>query len=124
MVAASVVGGVAVAAGAFGAHALEGRVPEARLDTFETAARYAMYHALVLLAIGLLMDRNAEAERLLLWSGRLLLAGVGLFSGSLFVLVLAGLPWLGAVAPLGGVCFLTGWGLLGMAAWKRRKAPR
>lgn len=118
-VAAAVMGGLAVAAGAFGAHTLEGHVSAARLATFETAARYAMYHALALVGIVLLIERRASEERLLVWSGRLFVAGAVLFSGSLFVLVLADLPWLGAVTPLGGVCFLAGWVLLGLSAWRK-----
>ena len=123
LVAAALLGGVAVAAGAFGAHALEGQVPPPRLATFETAARYAMYHALALLALALWLDRERALEKVLRWSGWCFLAGAVLFSGSLFVLVLADHPWLGAITPLGGVCFLAGWALLGVAAWQAQKKP-
>ncbi len=82
-----------------------------------------MYHALALLAVALLLDRHPALQTLLRWSGRLFVAGTVLFSGSLFVLVLADLPWLGAVTPLGGACFLAGWALLGVAGWQGQKNP-
>lgn len=94
-----------VGLGAFGAHMLSDALPPHRLATFETAVRYQMYHALGLLAIGALphvMHRTA-------W---LLFAGSLIFSGSLYVLVLANLPWMGAVAPVGGLLQLAGWAWL------------
>jgi len=105
---------IAVAAGAFGAHALRARVAPELLTVFETGARYQMYHALALVAIGVgsLSGRLVAATR---W---LFVAGTLLFSGSLYLLVLTGDRWLGAVTPLGGVCFLLGWGCLGWAAWR------
>ncbi len=106
--------GVAVAAGAFGAHALGGAVSPDRLATFETAARYQLTHALALLVVGVLAER--QASRWLRWAGWGFLAGTVLFSGSLYALVLADAPWLGAVTPLGGVAFIAGWGLLALGA--------
>ncbi len=103
---------VAVAAGAFGAHALDGVVSPSRLATFETAARYQMTHALGLVLVGVLMERRAS--RWLKRSGWLFVVGTVLFSGSLYALVLLDAPWLGAVTPLGGVAFIAGWG---MVAW-------
>jgi uncharacterized membrane protein YgdD (TMEM256/DUF423 family) len=104
--------GVAVALGAFGAHGLENRVTPERLQTFETGVRYHMYHALALLVVGW------AAAQVPGWpvqaAGYLFLAGIILFSGSLYVLVLTDTPWLGAVTPLGGVAFIVAWGLL---AW-------
>jgi len=102
--------GFAVAAGAFGAHALRDALPADALAVFETAARYQMYHALALLAIGVLLERGPA--RLLRWSGGAFLAGILVFSGSLYLLALTGHRWLGAITPLGGVAFLLGWGLL------------
>ena len=97
---------MAVLAGAFGAHALRERLTAADLATFETAARYQMYHALALLAVAWQVDRgNARAKT----AGWLFLAGILLFSGSLYVLTLCGIRWMGAVTPLGGVAFLLGW---------------
>lgn len=111
---------LAVAAGAFGAHALADAVPPGRLATFETAARYEMMHALALVLVGLLVERNAigGAERGLRWAGRLFIAGTVLFSGSLYLLVLTETPWLGAVTPLGGVAFIAGWLALAATALK------
>jgi len=105
---------LAVAFGAFGAHVLEPRIGSDRLATFETAARYQMYHALALLAVGLAFGRLATGP--VLWSGRLFAAGVVVFSGSLYGLALGAPRWFGAVAPLGGLCFMTGWLLLAVAA--------
>jgi uncharacterized membrane protein YgdD (TMEM256/DUF423 family) len=102
--------GMAVALGAFGAHGLRAMVTPEMLAVFETGARYQMYHALALVAIGLafgrLQGRTAAAAA---W---LFVAGTVLFSGSLYVLTLTGTRWWGAVTPLGGVAFLAGWALL------------
>ena len=108
--------GLAVAAGAFGAHALAEAVPPNRLDTFETAARYEMVHALALVLVGMLIDRRAD--RRFRWAGWLFLAGTVLFSGSLYLLVLTDTPWLGAVTPFGGVAFISGWLVLASSAWR------
>jgi uncharacterized membrane protein YgdD (TMEM256/DUF423 family) len=114
LTAGALLGGIAVAAGAFGAHALRSRLSPADLATFETAARYQMYHALALLAVGLLTTRGVAASP----SGWSFLIGIVLFSGSLYLLTLGGLRWMGAVTPMGGVAFLAGWVLLGWAVWK------
>ena len=102
--------GMAVAFGAFGAHALRMMVTPEMLAVFETGVRYQMYHALALVAIGLgfarLQGRTAAAAA---W---LFVAGTVLFSGSLYVLTLTGTRWWGAVTPLGGVALLAGWALL------------
>lgn len=112
---AALAGALGVVAGAFGAHALAERVTAARLETFETAARYQLYHALALLAVGLLaQDVDAGALRA---AGYCFTAGIAIFSGSLYLLVLTDTSWLGAVTPLGGVAFIAGWMLLGWAAW-------
>ena len=98
---------ISVAAGAFGAHALRGRLSPEYLAVFETAARYQMYHALGLLAAGWAVARWSGA--LPQWTGWLFVAGTVLFSGSLYALALTGVRWLGAITPLGGVAFLIGW---------------
>ncbi len=108
---------VAVAAGAFGAHGLEGRIPAERLTTFETAARYHMYHALGLVAVAWATTRWPGS--LTTWAGWLFVAGTLLFSGSLYALSLSGIRWLGAITPLGGVAFLAGWACLAWAALQR-----
>jgi uncharacterized membrane protein YgdD (TMEM256/DUF423 family) len=112
---------LAVAAGAFGAHALKARLDADLLDVFETGARYQMYHALALLAVGLVITRfsaNAGAQTWLVAAGWLFLAGTVLFSGSLYVLALSGVRWLGAITPLGGVAWLIGWGALAFGVWR------
>ena len=93
-------------AGAFGAHALRDRLTPADLATFETAARYQMYHALALLAVARQVARGHSRATLAGW---LFLAGVLLFSGSLYILSLSGIGWIGVVTPLGGVAFIAGW---------------
>ena len=115
-VAGALAAGLAVALGAFGAHALQDLVSPNRISTFETGARYQMYHALALLFAGWATGRwPGRAAR---WSGYLFAAGIVLFSGSLYALVLTDTPWLGAVAPLGGLAFIAGWLLLAWGAWR------
>ena len=98
---------LAVAAGAFGAHALRDTLSQESLAIFETAARYQMYHALALLAAAWVASRwpGSAAQA----AGWLFAAGILVFSGSLYVLALTSAQWLGAVTPLGGVALLAGW---------------
>lgn len=98
---------VAVAAGAFGAHALKSRLSPVLLALFETGARYQMYHALALLAVAGALTRWPTP--LVRAAGWLFLAGTVCFSGSLYLLSLTGARWLGAVTPLGGLLFIAGW---------------
>ena len=105
---------VAVAAGAFGAHALRARLAPDLLAVFETGARYQMYHALGMVAVAWAVTRWPGP-----WPARagwLFLAGTVLFSGSLYALALTGIRWLGAITPLGGLAFLAGWLCLAFAA--------
>jgi len=111
-VAGAVLAGLAVAAGAFGAHGLEGRVSPDRLETFHTAVTYQIYHALALLAVGWAAVQGGGG--LVHGAGYCFLAGILVFSGSLYLLVFTDTSWLGAITPLGGAAFLAGWGLL---AW-------
>jgi len=106
--------GLGVMLGAFGAHALEGRVTPARIEVFETGVRYQMYHALGLLALAWVSSVWPSWQ--ITWSGYLFIAGILIFSGSLYILVLTDTPWLGAVTPLGGLSFIAGWILLLWAA--------
>lgn len=106
-VAGALCAALAVALGAFGAHGLEGRITPERLQTFETAVRYQMYHALALLVLGWVT--TLRGERWIHWAGFLFIAGILLFSGSLYLLVLTNTTWLGAITPFGGVAFITGW---------------
>ena len=109
--------GLAVALGAFAAHALKARLEPQLLVAFEVGVRYQMYHALALVAVGLLAERRSS--RLLGASGALFLAGTVLFSGSLYALSLTGIRGFGAITPFGGVAFLAGWLCLAAAALKR-----
>src|SRR5215470_20293302 len=105
---------IAVAAGAFGAHALRGRLAPDLLAVFETGARYQMYHALALLAVAWIASRSPSP--LATWSGYLFVLGTVLFSGSLYALALSGVRIFGAVTPLGGLAFMAGWICLAVAA--------
>ncbi len=107
---------LSVAAGAFGAHALKARLPQDLQVIFETGARYHMYHALGLVAVGLLA--HFRPSSLLSGAGWAMLVGIVLFSGSLYALALSGVRALGAITPLGGLGFLAGWLLLAIAAWR------
>jgi uncharacterized membrane protein YgdD (TMEM256/DUF423 family) len=98
---------LAVAAGAFGAHALRARLTPEHLAIFETGARYQIYHALALLAVGWAMARWPGP--LPVYAGCLFVLGSIVFSGSLYILALTGVRWWGAVTPIGGVAFLAGW---------------
>ncbi|MGP9832663.1 DUF423 domain-containing protein [Marinobacter sp. NSM] len=109
---------LAVMAGAFGAHGLRHMVSERGLEVFQTAVSYQMYHALVLV-VASLMPALGLSQRLLGVACGFWLAGIVLFSGSLYLLVLSGHHWLGPVTPIGGVCFMIGWALLVAAALKK-----
>ena len=109
---------LAVMAGAFGAHGLRHVVSERGLEVFQTAVSYQMYHALVLV-VASLMPALGLSRRLLGIACSFWLAGIVLFSGSLYLLVLSGHHWLGPVTPIGGVCFMIGWALLVAAALKK-----
>ena len=106
--------GLAVVLGAFGAHALRARLAPTDLATFEIGVRYQMYHALALLAVAWVAA--AVPGALPRAAGWLFVAGTVVFSGSLYVLVLTGQRWLGAVTPLGGVALIAGWACLALAA--------
>ena len=107
---------IAVALGAFAAHGLKARLDPLMLNTFEIGVRYQMYHALGLLAVGWACTKWPGA-----WtnaSGWLFVAGTVVFSGSLYLLALTGVRWLGAITPLGGVAFLAGWLCLAWGAYR------
>jgi uncharacterized membrane protein YgdD (TMEM256/DUF423 family) len=106
---------VAIAAGAFGAHALKSRLDARRLDIFETAARYQMYHALGMFAAAWLASRGLA---LAATGGWVMQAGVVIFSGSLYALALSGQDWLGAITPIGGLAMMVAWAMLAIAAWR------
>lgn len=106
--------GLGVAAGAFGAHALRARLEPRLLEVFETAVRYQMYHALALLAAAWLASRVPGSMSTA--AGWLFVAGSVIFSGSLYAMVFTGVRALGAITPIGGVCFIAGWVCLALAA--------
>jgi uncharacterized membrane protein YgdD (TMEM256/DUF423 family) len=111
---AAINGILAVASGAFAAHGLQGRLDAHALSIFETAARYHMYHALAIgLAAFAIRDAAAGAATV---ASTFFLAGILLFSGSLYLLALTGAKGFAFVTPVGGVCFLIGWGALALAA--------
>ncbi|MBK7973097.1 MAG: DUF423 domain-containing protein [Deltaproteobacteria bacterium] len=103
----AILGFLGVALGAFAAHGLKQRLPAEMLIVFETGVRYHMYHALALLAVGLTVARGPSAA--LVAAGWLFLAGIAIFSGSLYALAISGVRTLGMITPLGGVAFLAGW---------------
>jgi uncharacterized membrane protein YgdD (TMEM256/DUF423 family) len=105
---------LAVAFGAFGVHGLRGRLSPEMMAVFESAVRYHMYHALALLLVGLIMGRMSGW--LIQTAGWCFVAGILLFSGSLYMLALSGVTILGAITPLGGLAFLAGWACLAFAA--------
>jgi uncharacterized membrane protein YgdD (TMEM256/DUF423 family) len=110
----SLSGFLGVALGAFGAHALKGRLDAELLVVFETGVRYQMVHALALLAVGWAHTRWPGT--VLTTGGWLFVVGTVLFSGSLYALSLTGVRWLGAITPIGGLAFLAGWLCLAWAA--------
>lgn len=105
---------LAVMFGAFGAHALKNTLAPERMAVYETAVNYHFYHALGLLAVGV-MALHIPESAVLRWAGILMIAGVLLFSGSLYALSLSGHRWLGAITPFGGLAFLTAWLLFAVA---------
>jgi uncharacterized membrane protein YgdD (TMEM256/DUF423 family) len=114
----AVFGALSVAAGAFGAHALRSQLEPRMLEVFETATRYQMYHALALFAAAWLFQQTqSQAAQMAGWA---FVAGILLFSGSLYAMIFTGVRGLGAITPLGGVAFMVGWIGLAVAALKLR----
>jgi uncharacterized membrane protein YgdD (TMEM256/DUF423 family) len=107
----------AVAAGAFGAHALKAKLPADALATYHTAVQYHAWHALGLLGVGALLALKPDSAALA-WSAWLLIAGIVLFSGSLYAIALTGVRGFGYATPVGGVAFLAAWTALAWAAWR------
>ena len=112
LILASFLAALAVGLGAFGAHALEESLSPKRLETWNTAVTYHMWHALALIGLAL-VSRVFEVD--LTWSLNLIVAGIFIFSGSLYLLCLTDTSWFGAITPIGGICFILGWILAG---WK------
>lgn len=114
---AAIFGGLGVALGAFGAHALSERLTANLLQTYETAVRYHFYHALALVAVVYAIGRWPQSN-LPVAAGWLFVLGVLIFSGSLYLLAFTGIRWLGAITPIGGVALIAGWACLAVAAWR------
>ena len=120
---AALLGALAVALGAFGAHGLKKYVPIETISTFETGVRYQFYHVFALLAVGILYERFPV--KWLRYAGNCFLIGILLFSGSLYILTAlkatdtVGLSGVGAITPIGGVFFIAGWLVLLIGVWKK-----
>ena len=112
---ASVSGLLCVALGAFGAHALEASLSSAMLEIWQTAVHYQMFHVAGLIGIHVLIQEKGNLP-VLHNSGRLMLAGMVIFSGSLYLLALTGQRWLGMITPIGGVCLMVAWVLLAIGS--------
>jgi uncharacterized membrane protein YgdD (TMEM256/DUF423 family) len=110
-------GFIAVALGAFAAHGLKQRLSPDLLAVFQTGVQYHFYHTLALLTVAILMLHWPQSHSLR-WSALLFCLGILIFSGSLYVLSITGIRWLGAITPLGGMAFLAGWIALALAVWK------
>lgn len=113
----SVIMALGVMIGAFGAHGLKNIISEEMMEIFSTGVQYHFYHAIGLLIIGITAQYLPNSS-LLYWSGILMVAGITIFSGSLYLLSTMGLRWLGAVTPVGGICFILSWILFTIAVWK------
>ena len=114
---ASILLALAVAIGAFGAHGLKAHLSPEMLQTYKTGVEYHFYHALGLLLVGVLS--LSIPSNLLNWSAFLLVLGIILFSGSLYILAISGIKWIGAVTPAGGLSFIAGWIFLFLSVWKK-----
>ncbi|MBI3004222.1 MAG: DUF423 domain-containing protein [Ignavibacteriales bacterium] len=112
----SVGGFFSVALGAFGAHTLKPQITSEMLSAFETGVRYQMYHSLALFVVGYAL--GIYARRQFAVAGWLFVAGIVMFSGSLYAMAVMGMTWLGPVTPIGGVAFLAGWLVLAYGFWK------
>jgi len=117
LITGSLAAAAAVALGAFGAHGLRHKLGADLLAVYQTGIQYHFYHALGLLAVGLLSLQLPDSSALRS-AGGLMLLGIVLFSGSLYLLAISGLRWLGAITPLGGLAFIAAWLLLALAVWK------
>lgn len=114
---AALAGFTGVAMGAFGAHGLKHILSEHYLDVYKTAVNYQMWHALLLAVVAMLPQ-----QRLLTWAAWSLVAGIVLFSGSLYILAISKIGWLGMITPFGGLAFLLAWGLLAFVAYQHQRS--
>ena len=107
---------LAVIMGAFGAHGLKAQLRNEMMTVYKTAVDYHEFHALALILIGVLAERWSSSG-LATWAGTSLIVGILLFSGSLYLLSILGVRWLGVITPFGGMAFILGWVLLALAVW-------
>lgn len=114
---AAICGMFAVIIGAFGAHGLKHRLSAEMMDVYQTAVQYHFYHSLALLAVGMLLLQYPGAAAFQ-WSGWSLFAGIIIFSGSLYVMALTEIKWMGAITPLGGLAFIAGWLALAIGVYQ------
>ena len=118
---AGLMGATAVAAGAFGAHGLEGKIPDDLMEIFQTAAHYHLIHSVVLLALSALIQQNQKSAILSI-SAYFFSFGILVFAGSLYILALSGTRWWGAVTPIGGVLLILGWTTLSYYCFRAGKS--
>ncbi|KLV11741.1 DUF423 domain-containing protein [Photobacterium ganghwense] len=116
LVLAALSGAVAVALGAFAAHGLKARLDPNLLDIFKTGVQYQAWHSLAV--IGCVILARILPSKAVLYAALFFIAGILMFSGSLYGLALTGMKWLGPITPMGGVCFIIGWVVLAVAAWR------
>lgn len=122
LISASLLGALAVGLGAFAAHGLKQILTAENIAIFETAVKYQFYHVFALLATGILYAAYTNVK--IKWAGHLFIAGIVIFSGSLYLLCFSkqfnwGINWLGAITPFGGVCFIAAWCLLALGIYKK-----
>lgn len=118
LAAGALLGALSVGIGAFGAHGLKNLLVETgRLETFETAVKYQFYHTLAIMMVGIWLQHHMDKQ--VVWAGIMFMAGILIFSGSLYVLCLTNIKWLGAITPIGGLAFIAGWVLIFLAAIKK-----
>ncbi|MDH5361413.1 MAG: DUF423 domain-containing protein [Gammaproteobacteria bacterium] len=108
-----------VAFGAFGAHALKGQLDGYYLEIYKTGVLYHLIHALGIILTGIIAQHSLNAGRVVL-SGYLMVGGIVIFSGSLYLLAISGQRWLGAITPIGGILFMLAWGLLALSSYKQK----
>ncbi len=117
LVIGSILGGFSVVASYFATHALKERLSQYFLDIFQTGARLQMYHSLALVMVAFLLTIEDLPLPLIVVAGAAFIAGIVMFSGSLYLMSLTGIKWLGAITPIGGIAFIVGWGCMAIADW-------
>jgi uncharacterized membrane protein YgdD (TMEM256/DUF423 family) len=114
---AAISGLCAVALGAFGAHGLKARLTEDLMAVYQTGVQYHFYHTFALIALGLMLHQFPQVA-VFKWSACLMVVGIAVFSGSLYILALTGVRWLGAITPIGGVAFIIAWFMMAVGTYQ------